>query len=307
MGSSKRIIKQGIAITCCLLLVIGAGRAMAGEKEERNDERHVYVEEYDRTARADIKVRETIRADAGMGGQDVPGIEADDREEVPESEPEDTEAESASDGSGGDSTEAEAGDNDTEVDYAESADNTVSDMESTDSTGWDGGMENDSSVSEYSAVDGSGFTEDAEQYVYDSTGQYEYEDPGTMESGEGSTEEYDEPMSESEVSDTEYVAEPTGEMTYLGKFVSTAYCACPICTGSYSTGYTASGTVATEGRTVACNIYPFGTQLMIDGHIYTVEDTGWSPYGDAWIDLFFERHESALAYGCRTVDVYLVN
>ena len=99
----------------------------------------------------------------------------------------------------------------------------------------------------------------------------------------------------------------TDNLIYQGEFSVTAYCSCSICTGAYSSGYTASGAWATEGRTIACNIYPFGTQLMIDGHIYTVEDTGWSPYGDAWIDLFFESHESALAYGCRTVDVYLVN
>lgn len=117
---------------------------------------------------------------------------------------------------------------------------------------------------------------------------------------------------ESEV-ESEYDGDGTGDtdnpvLTYLGTFTATAYCACSICTGAYSTGYTASGTWATEGRTVACNVLPFGTQIYIEGYgYYTVEDTGWSPYGDAWLDLFYSSHDSALAFGVRNVEVYLVN
>lgn len=96
-------------------------------------------------------------------------------------------------------------------------------------------------------------------------------------------------------------------LTYLGTYFATGYCPGSCCCGEYATGYTASGTLATEGRTVACNTLPFGTQLLIDGHIYTVEDTGYSPYGDAWLDIFFESHDSALAFGLRNVEVYLVN
>ena len=100
----------------------------------------------------------------------------------------------------------------------------------------------------------------------------------------------------------------TADLTYLGNWTATAYCACPICTGAYSSGYTASGTLATEGRTIACNSLPFGTQVYIEGYgYYIVEDTGWSPYGDAWLDIFFDTHDSALAFGLRNVDVYVVN
>lgn len=94
--------------------------------------------------------------------------------------------------------------------------------------------------------------------------------------------------------------------TYLGEFTATAYCPCPICCGEYSSGYTASGTLATEGRTIACNSLPIGTEVSVDGNTYVVEDTGWSPYGENWIDIFFADHDSALAYGMRTVDVYLI-
>lgn len=113
-------------------------------------------------------------------------------------------------------------------------------------------------------------------------------------------------MGESESDDCTFNTDEY-EYVYLGEWTATAYCPCEICCGEYSSGYTASGTLATEGRTIACNSLPFGTELMIDGVIYTVEDTGYSPYGDEWVDIFFSDHDSALAYGVRTIDVYLVN
>ena len=45
---------------------------------------------------------------------------------------------------------------------------------------------------------------------------------------------------------------------------------------------------------------------MIDGCVYTVEDTGWSPYGDNWIDIFFDSHDTALAWGVQEKDVYII-
>ena len=95
-------------------------------------------------------------------------------------------------------------------------------------------------------------------------------------------------------------------LTSLGYWTITAYCACPICTGEYATGYTASGTLATEGRTVASNVLPFGTQVVIDGNTYTVEDTGYSPYGDNWIDIYFDSHDAALEFGVQEKEVYLL-
>lgn len=96
------------------------------------------------------------------------------------------------------------------------------------------------------------------------------------------------------------------ELIYLGEFTCTGYCPNSCCCGEYATGYTASGTLATEGRTVACNALPFGTQIMIDGHVYTVEDTGYTPYGEAWLDVFFQDHESALNFGVQTKEVYQI-
>lgn len=94
-------------------------------------------------------------------------------------------------------------------------------------------------------------------------------------------------------------------MTYIGTFTCTAYCACEICTGEYCSGYTASGTLATEGRTIACNSLPLGTEVVIDGNTYVVEDTGWSPYGEAWIDFFFYDHQTASDFGIQYKDVYV--
>ena len=198
-----------------------------------------------------------------------------------------------------------------------SAVSSVSDMESADSSaGWDGGMENDSAVSEYSAVDGS---EGAGEYDYDSTDQYEYEDPGTVESGEGSTEGTDEFVSE--LVDTGDASEEAGSgnnpsdgmeydgteesLTYLGVWASTGYCPGSCCCGQWASGYTASGTWATEGITCACGMFDFGTVLYIEGFGYrVVEDRGVE---GEFVDIFYSSHDAASAHGLQYVNVWLVN
>ena len=92
--------------------------------------------------------------------------------------------------------------------------------------------------------------------------------------------------------------------TYLGTFTTTAYCGCSYCCGK-SDGITASGTYATEGRTIAApSNFAFGTELIIDGHTYVVEDRGGAIRGNR-IDIFSSSHQAALNYGRRTVDVYV--
>ena len=95
------------------------------------------------------------------------------------------------------------------------------------------------------------------------------------------------------------------QMEYLGDWTITAYCGCAECCGSWGNA-TASGAPAISGHTLACNILPFGTQVMIEGTIYMVEDTGYTIYGDAWADIYFDTHDEALAYGLHTASVYLV-
>lgn len=102
--------------------------------------------------------------------------------------------------------------------------------------------------------------------------------------------------------DTQDSGEPAG-LTYLGTWTTTAYCPCEICCGEWATGCTASGVPATPNHTVACGSLPFGTQVMIDGMVYTVEDTGVE---GEWIDIFFSSHEEASAYGLQMKEVYLI-
>ena len=118
-------------------------------------------------------------------------------------------------------------------------------------------------------------------------------DSGRVEEAEGAVES---------VQDCGDSADPV--LTYIGTYTCTAYCPGPCCCGEYASGYTASGTWATEGRTIACNTLPMGTEVVIDGNTYIVEDTGWSPYGEAWIDIFFEDHQTASDFGVQSKDVY---
>lgn len=105
-------------------------------------------------------------------------------------------------------------------------------------------------------------------------------------------------------------ADDDGDYEYLGEFTLTAYCACPTCCGQWSNmsnPRTASGTTATAGRTIAADtsIYPFGTQLVINGQVYTVEDTGGAIRGNR-IDVFCSSHQEALNFGRRVASVYRV-
>ena len=49
---------------------------------------------------------------------------------------------------------------------------------------------------------------------------------------------------------------------------------------------------------------PFGTQLLINGAVYTVEDLG-TPYGH--VDIFMNSHSDALSFGLQYADVYQLN
>lgn len=102
--------------------------------------------------------------------------------------------------------------------------------------------------------------------------------------------------------------EPAETDELYGYFTITYYCACSKCCGPYATGITASGTKVQAGRTIAAsNKYPFGTQMKIFDHIYTVEDRGGAITGNK-IDIYVDSHSEALKLGRRTnVPVYKVN
>lgn len=68
-------------------------------------------------------------------------------------------------------------------------------------------------------------------------------------------------------------------------------------------GITASGTYVTEGRTVACNDFPFGTKLLIGENVYVVEDRcGY----DNVVDIYFDDHRDAMNWGRKTMEVTVV-
>ena len=95
---------------------------------------------------------------------------------------------------------------------------------------------------------------------------------------------------------------------YIGEVVTSGYCPCTICCGKNANGITATGTTATANRTVAVDasnpIVPVGTQVIINGVLYTVEDTGnFSSYGVDF-DIFYDTHSEALAHGHQTVSAY---
>lgn len=95
----------------------------------------------------------------------------------------------------------------------------------------------------------------------------------------------------------------SGQGTYLGNFTLTAYCNCAQCCGTAGNA-TASGAMPTSGHTVAMAGVPFGTQLLINGTVYMVEDLG-TPYGH--VDIYFDSHAEALSFGLQYADVYQLN
>ncbi len=106
------------------------------------------------------------------------------------------------------------------------------------------------------------------------------------------------------------IADENGTYVSLGIFELTAYCPCPICCGIYSNmtnPTTASGTRATQGRTIATDtsVIPFGSKVVINGKVYTAEDTGGAIKGNR-IDIYFESHTEALYFGRQKAEVFLV-
>lgn len=100
----------------------------------------------------------------------------------------------------------------------------------------------------------------------------------------------------------------------IGSFKVTAYCSCEKCCGKTPDdpwyGITATGTKATEGRTIAVDpkVIPYGTVVYFDGIDgfggYVAEDCGGAIKGKD-IDLYFDSHAEALNWGVREQEVFL--
>ena len=95
----------------------------------------------------------------------------------------------------------------------------------------------------------------------------------------------------------------------IGEVWVTAYCPCVLCCGSYANGITASGKTARAKHTIAVDAYnpivPMGTKVVIEGTVYTVEDTGdLNRYGNDF-DIFYAAHEQTSEWGRRHVEAYI--
>lgn len=102
--------------------------------------------------------------------------------------------------------------------------------------------------------------------------------------------------------------EETTEPQYIEKQMTvTAYCPCVKCCNK-TDGITASGKKAKQGRTVAVDprYIHYGTKIIIDGHTYISEDCGGAIKGDR-LDIFFDDHNSALEFGVKKINVYIVS
>jgi len=106
-------------------------------------------------------------------------------------------------------------------------------------------------------------------------------------------------------------------LQYIGEFCITHYCACKRCCGKSEDdpwyGITATGTVATEGRTIAVDpdVIPYGSRVAVfydDGRIaqYVAEDCGGAIDG-LEVDVFIADHDRAWALGVKSGSVYIVS
>lgn len=182
----------------------------------------------------------------------------------------------------------------------QSASSDTSDDYDSTSDSTDGYSENDGSYEVEQETDENYDAESYDAGSYDAGSYDEYTEDSYTDSASDS---YSEEVSQDTSDSSSVQSSSSGQGTYLGNFTLTAYCNCAQCCGTAG-NLTASGTVPTAGRTVAMAGVPFGTQLLINGNVYTVEDLG-TPYGH--VDIYFSSHAEALAFGLQTAEVYQLN
>lgn len=90
-----------------------------------------------------------------------------------------------------------------------------------------------------------------------------------------------------------------GNPIYTIEVEVTHYCPCPLCCGNDANGITASGKPVQTGMVAMSSHYPFGTQIEINGTMYTVEDRGGNEIENNInrVDIYVPNHETALRLG----------
>lgn len=114
-----------------------------------------------------------------------------------------------------------------------------------------------------------------------------------------------------------HIIEPSTSIkqTSLGEYTITAYCGCEICCGEYALNrpnnkvYGAAGVELKEGVSVASPL-PLGSKIIINGKEYINQDktAEWvvNRYDGKIIDIYFEEHEAAEAFGKHVSEVFMV-
>lgn len=97
-------------------------------------------------------------------------------------------------------------------------------------------------------------------------------------------------------------AVPAERWESLGTWKLTAYCPCQKCNGRGRAWTTASGAPMEPGKTIAVGGLPFGTELMINGEIYVVQDRGVK---GKHVDILYPDHDSAREFGIKKAEVFI--
>jgi 3D (Asp-Asp-Asp) domain-containing protein len=118
---------------------------------------------------------------------------------------------------------------------------------------------------------------------------------------EGAADEEERPRKKAKASHHEVAAIPSGRAMYVSASGYSAY-------DPGNSKHTASGTLVRHGViAVDPNVIPLGTHVFIPGYGDAVaEDIGGSIHGQR-IDVAFDTHEEALAFGRRDLEIIIVD
>ena len=143
------------------------------------------------------------------------------------------------------------------------------------------------------------------QYPHSPNAGLQAEDPYMVESLPAEAPDHGEPPEAIEIvtkDATAAEAVPAERWESLGVWKLTAYCPCERCNGRGRAWKTASGAPMVVGRTVAVGGLPFGTELMINGQTYVVEDRG---VHGRHVDILHESHAAANRFGIQRAEVFI--
>ena len=97
-----------------------------------------------------------------------------------------------------------------------------------------------------------------------------------------------------------------GTKINMGEFKLTFFCPCKICSDDYG-NKTSSGKIARSEHTIAVDpeVIDIGSKVLINGIVYTAEDTGGGVKGDH-SDIYVDSHEETLERGVQYTNVWVV-